>query len=333
MRDNLNEINQAQISVLVKKFNNTVKRLRVYYARLINNVARSRMSQSYKVKLINQLITALNNTINQLKKKLDSDIAKINETIYSVVEPTINKNALVIGINYTGTPNQLNGCINDANSINQLLITKKYQNITLITDNTDDKPTHDNIINSFTKLLESGSNSDIIFFFYSGHGSETINLTGDEISGNDQLIVPLDLNCIMDNEFKSIIQKKLQPNVTLIALFDSCFSESVLDLKYQYVDSLNNNNDYANNNEDDTNGNVIMISGCSDTQTSADAFINNINQGALTWAFLQTYNSQPKQTWRQLLLGMRDILSENGFTQIPQLASGKLINIDTPVFI
>ena len=35
-----------------------------------------------------------------------------------------HKYALIIGINYYNTPNRLNGCINDANNIRNLLINK-----------------------------------------------------------------------------------------------------------------------------------------------------------------------------------------------------------------
>ena len=42
-----------------------------------------------------------------------------------------------------------------------------------------------------------------------------------------------------------------------------------------------------NRNEDNL-ANIIKISGCRDTQTSADAFINGKYQGALTFSFLKT---------------------------------------------
>jgi hypothetical protein len=150
----------------------------------------------------------------------------------------------------------------------------------------------------------------MLFSFYSGHGSYTQDYNNEEITGYDQIILPSDLNSIIDDELKSIINKNLKNNVTLICMFDSCFSESVLDLKYQYLDSLNNNDFTENNNQTDTDGNVIMISGCSDIQTSTDATINGKNQGALTWAFLETFNTQNNLTWKQLLEGMRDLLKK-----------------------
>lgn len=331
MKDNLNKGKQNAIQALKNAFNNNIKKLKKYYLGLISQVMRSKNKPAIKKNLINKLKNDLNNAINDLKNKLNNDINQIINQVPIVVHQGNNKNALLIGINYTGTENALFGCINDANSINNLLLARGFKDIKLLTDNTTEKPTRDIIINQFINLLTSANDGDTIFLFYSGHGSYMRDINNNERTKNDQLIVPLDLNIIVDDELKSIINNHLKNNVTLIALFDSCFSESVLDLKYQYLDTLNNNNDSINVNESETNGNVIMISGCADNQTSDDAVIDNLPQGALTWAFQQTYNSSQNKTWRELLRGMRIILQNNGFTQIPQLASGKLINIDTSI--
>ena len=325
-----------KIGVLnVQRCNNNVKKIRNYYLGLISQVIRSKNKPNIKKNLINKLKNELNNAINELKNKLNNDIKSLNQITNNiapvVVQPGNNKYALLIGINYIGTQNELYGCINDTNSIANLLLSRGFKDVKILTDNTSEKPTRDIIINNFTNLLTSANNGDTIFLFYSGHGTYLRDTNNNEKTKNDQLIVPLDLNCIVDDELKSIINNHLKNNVTLIAVFDSCFSESVLDLKYQYLDTLNNNNDNINVNETDTYGNVIMISGCTDNQTSDDAVINNLPQGALTWAFLQTFDSQQSQTWRELLKSMRATLQNNGFSQIPQLASGKLINIDVSI--
>jgi hypothetical protein len=75
-----------------------------------------------------------------------------------------------------------------------------------------------------------------------------------------------------------------------------------------------------------------MISGCSDQQTSADAFINNISQGAMTWSFIESVNNNPNLSWRELIKSMRDLLKSN-YTQIPQLSTGQIFNIDSKIFI
>jgi len=99
------------------------------------------------------------------------------------------------------------------------------------------------------------------------------------------------------------MRKGVKPKVTLFAMFDSCFSGSVLDLKYQYLDSLNYDKYIENDTQLDTHGNVFMISGCTDDQTSADdAIINNKTSGALTWALLESLKEKkPNGSWRELI--------------------------------
>jgi hypothetical protein len=146
------------------------------------------------------------------------------------------------------------------------------------------------------------------------------------------MIISSDLKGIVDDELKSLIQKNLKKNVTLFALFDCCFSGTVLDLQYQYLDSLENDASTVNKNETETIGNVIMISGCNDNQTSADAYLDKKYQGAMTWSFISAVSeSSTKLSWKDLLIKMRDQLKTSDFTQLPQLSSGCFMDINTTV--
>ena len=82
------------------------------------------------------------------------------------------KYALLIGINYRGSPSELNGCINDVLKIKDELINKfgyESQNITLLTEDTVQKPTAqaiiDHITNSITVLLIALRSYDQSFHF------------------------------------------------------------------------------------------------------------------------------------------------------------------------
>lgn len=70
-------------------------------------------------------------------------------------------------------------------------------------------------------------------------------------------------------------------------------------------------------------GLVITLSGCQDADTSADTFENGSAQGAMTWSFLTTINTlllqNPSSTLQDLLIQMRNLLGNNGYTQIPQI--------------
>ena len=333
MVSDLDIYKQNQINILKNNYNLSVSRLNSLLANNIKNIKILRLSNAVKQKQINNLITQHNNNLNNLKTILNNSITKIQNFVPNPVIINNKKNALLVGINYIGTNNELNGCINDANCIKDRITKNGFNNIVTLTDNTTLKPTKQNILNAFKNLLSNSVAGDLLFFFYSGHGSYTLDKNNDETTGYDQMIVPLDLNFIIDDELKTIIQTYLKPNVTLFAMFDSCFSGSVLDLKYQYMDSLNYDKFMENDKELETPGNVFMISGCTDYQTSSDAVFNGKPNGALTWSFFESINKNPNSTWRELLKLMRDNLKLSGYDQVPQFSSGTFENIDTPVFV
>lgn len=323
-----------RINEMRKSFNLIVARLNNTLNTNILNIRKSRrLNSRQKQQQINSLIAKFNGNYRSLSNTLNANISNIQNFNPNLIVINKNKKALLIGINYVGTSNELNGCINDINCIKERISKNGFDNITVLTDDTSIKPTKKNILNAFTNLLTNSQEGDLLFFAYSGHGTYDIDRNNDEITGYDQLIVPLDLNMIYDDELKIIIQSKLKPNVTLFAMFDSCFSGTVLDLKYQYADSLNYDNYTENNKELETNGNVFMISGCNDYQTSAEALINNKVSGAMTWSLLETLKQKPTCTWRELLKTMRELLKTSNYSQIPQFSSGKFENIDTTIFI
>jgi len=314
-------------------FNINVMRLYNTFVTNVKNVQNSFQTLRIKQININNLINQYNTNVDIMTTELNKIIQKIQNFIPKQISTNKNKKALLIGINYTRTPDELNGCINDANAIKERISNKGFNNITLMTDLTSKKATKSNILEEFKTLLANSQEGDLLFFLYSGHGTYLIDKNNDETTGYDQCIVPCDLNIITDDELKTLIQTYLKPNVTLFAMFDSCFSGSVLDLKYQYMDSLNYDNYSENNKELETNGNVFMISGCTDYQTSADAFINNKATGAMTWSLLEALKQNPNSSWRELVKKMRDLLKTSQMTQIPQFSSGTFENIDAQVFI
>lgn len=250
-----------------------------------------------------------------------------------VIKRSPQKTALLVGINYVGSPYQLQGCINDVVNMQAFLVSKyKYNNTTLITDNTPVKPTRLNILNGFTKLLNDAVSGDTLFFHFSGHGTQTADVNRDELEGYDEAIVSSDLRLIVDDEMNTIIRKYLKSGVTLYAIFDSCHSGTVLDLKYNYLDTTNGLKTTVNSKNYETLANVIMFSGCADNQTSADAYINKKFCGAMTYSLLNALNSNSKPTLQSLLQNMRTYLKNNRYSQVPQLSCGKVAAINNVFF-
>jgi len=259
------------------------------------------------------------------------------------------KKALLIGINYIGTIHQLNGCINDINNLRNILMKNNYFSQTHITLMDDERntqtnnlyPSKNNILKQmgemviFANQCASNGQKCYLFLAFSGHGSYVRDTNGDEIDGRDEVICPADFSTsgfIVDDYIRSNFIDKLGSNTTIFIMFDSCHSGTATDLKYSY--KCDSKNTYTSHSKlSDTSCNVIMISGCSDNQTSADAYIPSSKtfQGAMTASFLSNYTHGI--SCKNLINKMRSWLKSGKYSQIPQLGSGKFINVDKPVLL
>jgi len=327
-------------------YNVKLQNLRLNLATNINKIQHSNQNIKRKKILLNNLINQHSNAVVGLTKSFNNDITSIKKQLKPLLLETPTqtqtnkkKTALLIGINYFGTENQLYGCINDVNNIYERLKNQGVENNNIIIL-IEEKATRENIINELTNLLLNSQPNDLLFLMYSGHGTNDVDKNGDEIVNeigrNDQCVVPYDFltnGLILDDELKSIIQKHLKSNVTLFAMFDCCHSGTILDLRYQYFDSIHYDQFTENVKELVTPGNVFMISGCNDLQTSIDSFINNEASGAMTWSLLESLKQMPQCSWRELVINMRDLLKQSHYEQIPQFSCGQIENIDLPVFI
>ena len=337
MANTLNAYKINQINLLKQVYKQNVSNLTLRLNSTIANYRIRTLSLYIKRQLIQQAKQLFLKTLSILSQTLNANIKFILRltqipgpvpTPTPIPIPPPNKKALLIGINYIGTSNQLNGCINDVQDVGNYLLGKGFT-INLITDLTPQKPYRSTILAEFKNLLHNSRSGDVLYFMFSGHGSIQTDTNNNEASGKDQLIIPVDFIPIVDDDLKSMISLYLKTGVTLIALFDSCFSGTVLDLKYQYLDSLNYDAATIYDTESPTNGKVFMISGCTDKQTSADAYINNKYNGALTWSYLEALTKNSAIiTWRELVKTMRDKLKSNKYSQIPQFTCGQPTNID-----
>lgn len=339
--DRLKKYKLSVINKLTNNYNKNISALKNKLTINIKYIHSLKIASSKKAGYIINYISNYNRVVNKLKKKLYYNIKQIQ--LSRIAQQSItrqNKSALLIGINYINTSNELQGCINDANIIKDFLKNKyNYKNITLLTDHTNKKPTKHNILTEFTKLMTNAISGDTIVFFYSGHGINSVDLNGYEPDGKNEFIVPLDANtpddCIMDDELTASIQLNLKSGVTLYAIFDSCFSGTIIDLKYQYFDTLNGGNNTTNNEIQDTLGQVYLVSGCDDSQTSVDATFRVgkkiYHDGALTFAFIKTMTSS-NMSFANIIENMRTFLSNENFTQMPQLSSGQSMVPNTCIF-
>ena len=338
------------VELIETQFRQQLSQLDVFYTSNYRKITNSRMSYRAKTFYINQLknmyttnkTNLVNYKNNKIKEYYQQQQEQQQEQQQQQQQQILNNTelkSLVIGINYSNTQNELYGCVNDANNLKSYL-TNKYNfsenNLCLLTDNTIVKPTKQNILKKYKDLLINAKPGEKLFFTYSGHGSFITDLNNDENDKKDELLITIDNQSISDDELKTIIDENLPDDVTLFIIFDCCHSGTLMDLKYNYLSSSETVTDdlVINETVSETKSNVFLISGCFDEQTSADSYIDSKFQGALTWCFLKTLtenNTNNTLTWKELLINMRTLLQPK-YSQIPQLSSGKLIDINSTLF-
>jgi len=246
----------------------------------------------------------------------------------------MNKFALLIGINYVNSENQLYGCVNDIINVKNILEQKyQFKNIKILSEINDTKPTRKNIENELQKLLLLKNTKIIVH--YSGHGSQLKSRNNDELDNLDEVLIPLDFkkNGIIKDDYLYSIFSKLEQSNTLLFICDCCHSGSILDLKFNYKITDDYKKFYMSvENSKELFTNIVSISGCLDAQTSADAYINNKNQGAFTYSLLQCNFSQPLY---KLLIDTNNQLKKNKFEQKSQLAisNNNLLNYNFDFFL
>ncbi|KAI7870808.1 caspase domain-containing protein [Spinellus fusiger] len=166
------------------------------------------------------------------------------------------KRALLVGINYFASKNELKGkespfhligCINDVRNVTEFLTSLygfRQEDMVILTDDQKNErfvPTKQNILSAMRWLVSDARPNDSFFFHYSGHGGRVEDLDGDEDDGFDETIYPVDHQMypgttgqIVDDEMHDIMVRPLPPGCRLTAIFDSCHSGTALDLPYVY---------------------------------------------------------------------------------------------------
>lgn len=239
------------------------------------------------------------------------------------------KKALLIGINYVGSQYELHGCINDVNQIADLLRSSYgFESVRLLTDYTDQKPTSAVILAALRELLAGGKQEDHVVVYYSGHGTQTRDTSGDEKDGFDEAMYALDNILVTDDQIFGLVDKEAN-GATVNIFFDCCHSGTLCDLEYNMQPMASNRFKFWTESRL-TKQNVVVFSGCLDTQTSADASFRRsgnefVANGAFTYMLLQVIKENKNATNKDVLHGIFEKLAQNGFaSQVPQLSCSNM---------
>jgi hypothetical protein len=257
------------------------------------------------------------------------------------IPPNGRHKALIIGINYTGTRAALKGCVNDAKSMQQLLMRNGFgddgSHMLLLTDERsrgrEYQPNATNIMKAFAWFMKDVQKGDVLFFHFSGHGGQVPDKTGHEADGFNETIVPLDYERagqISDDVLWGSLVYPMPEGCRLIALMDMCHSGTGLDLPFDYnVDTRRWKEDV---NPAHSPGDVVLFSGCEDAQTSADVQSGWKAGGAMTMAFTKAYQQSQMASYHDFLSMVKRELRKRGHRQRPQMTSSQQFDANSRIF-
>jgi hypothetical protein len=272
------------------------------------------------------------------------------------------KRALLVGINRYKIPGaDLRGCVNDVKNLKSVL-TRYYgfadSNIRTLTDLQATKRAMQSAI---TNLIGKARAGDVLLLHYSGHGSNVPDGSGDEADGRDEILCPTDLDWqdpLLDDWLR-VEFDRLPAGVNFTVIMDCCHSgtntRAIQPLDAKRIErflpcpldllavesgrrlrgsvrggrtelrATSRRGDIVNVNMPE-----LLITGCRSTQTSADAYIGNTYNGALTYNLVAAINARKgKLTYRELHHLALQSLKKGRFDQVPQL-EGRSSSFDLP---
>lgn len=276
------------------------------------------------------------------------------------------KRALLIGINeYRIAGANLRGCVNDVVNIERAL-TKYYGfPAPAIKKLIDAQATKKKIEAGIKALLKGSKAGDVLFLHYSGHGANAPDLNSDEPDRRDEILCPTDLDWkdpLTDDWLRSTIDEMLPAKVNLTIVMDCCHSGSntrsllppdapivnrFLPNPYDLIEVESGRSIRGKvrktratskpKGKAKSRGSLdiavadmpeVLLTGCRDYQTSADAFIAGSYNGALTYHLVKAINSRKgKLTYRDLHDLASQMIAESKYDQVPQL-EGRNDNLD-----
>ena len=148
------------------------------------------------------------------------------------------RRALIIGINdyyyrdaktnqiVRDPANSLKGCENDAKSVKELIISRFGFKAEGIKELYSAQATKKNILDELDKMLKASKTGDNVFFYYSGHGVQMPNASG---NSTDEAIAPTDVlyqknGFILSLQLAAIFNTFVDKKITLTTIFDCCHS-------------------------------------------------------------------------------------------------------------
>jgi metacaspase-1 len=271
------------------------------------------------------------------------------------------KRAVLIGVNRYKIPGaDLRGCVNDVKNLGAVLAEIYGFSKNDVATLTDLNATKKAMQAAIKGLIAGAKAGDVLLLHYSGHGSNVPDDNGDEADHRDEILCPTDLDWkdpLRDDWLRATFDKMRQ-GVSLTVIMDCCHSgtntravlppdapiinrylpspwdlvaaESGRKLRGLRLRNLGAGAKARRAKSDIVHADIpeLLLTGCRDTQTSADAYIAGTYNGALTYNLVAALrDAKGNISYRDLHARTTEKLKKGKFDQVPQL-EGNRSNFD-----
>jgi hypothetical protein len=253
--------------------------------------------------------------------------------------------ALCIGINdYPRADADLYGCVNDARDWEALLQAQGFKTEVLL----DADATWQGITDGIARTIEGATSGDAVVITYSGHGSYVQDLDGDEPDEVDEVFCPHDIfddRPLTDDQLYDLFADAAR-GVRIALIADSCHSGSVARARLPLgeADDLPKERtrflapgawaprERVDRMRERTTSHrprrrpheALLLAGCQDTQTSADAYLDGRYNGAFTYYALKALELvSADATYAQWFRTIRELLPNRRYGQQPNLQGSR----------
>lgn len=240
---------------------------------------------------------------------------------------------------YDNWNGELNGCENDARSMQAIADLLGYQSKVILTREATSKQ----VLEELAIAARTLTKGDILFLTYSGHGSQIPDVHGDETDGKDETWCLYDRMLIDDELYQMLSQ--FAPGVRVVFLSDSCHSGTMTKELPTYHSTGNNVSSRSGKSDSSPvyrlmppeianatytqhqsfyggiqrarskkarstiGASVLLISGCQDNQSSVEVVNHGTYHGLFTLKLLDVWDDGSFQGnyydfYRQLLRKM-----------------------------
>lgn len=213
------------------------------------------------------------------------------------------------------------------------------------------QPVRAEILAALDAVAAASVPGDTVVFYFSGHGAQAPDMSGDEGGGYDEILLPADAagwkgaigsveNAILDDELQAWAQGELSKGVKVVGLIDACHSatgfralggqgvarvidesllgipEDVVPVEGQPAAPL-------------TGDFVFLYSSQSDQRSFEYPLADGSWHGEFTLRLAQTLRDAPEASWAQVLAATTEAMLQGPARQMPD-GEGPLL--DAPVF-